>query len=224
MKSLAEATKLQTGSKTEQNIIEFSYKDMKFDVDYKLRLLGNYHPAYKYWIPTRDNKVTPIIAKGFNPETESWDFIDEDPLYKIVVGSKNKLLRLEFYYTINCIDRSDGLVKILPLKSTIFNAIVDLVKNPEYGDPTDPVTGYDILLKKTKTGPKPQNIKYVVTPSRKSSPLTPEEQKLKLYELDKIIRPRDNYIEYINSKSDVLLNAGLDLSFTSNYDEESSPF
>lgn len=170
----------------------------------RFRLIGEIHPAYRYWIPTRDGGIIPVIAKGFNPKTEEWDA--EDPLAKIP-DSESK--RTEMYYTINVIDRDTNKIRILHLKASILKEIAALVRNPDYGDCTDPVNGYDIIITKVRTGPKPQNIKYQVLPSRNNTPLTPEEQKLELYNLPKIFVPRENYIEYIKEKSPILDFANL---------------
>ena len=67
------------------------------------------------------------------------------------------------------VDRSDGKIKLFDLRSTIYSQIVDYASNPEYGNPSDPETGYDVTVKKEKTGPLPQNVKYTCIPARAST-------------------------------------------------------
>ena len=173
------------------------------DEKVRVRLLGEVHPAYRYWIPTREGKQMTVIAKGFNPLTQEWDFIDEDPLYNIPETAKK---RKEMYYTVNCIDRKDGKLKILELKPTILTAIQGLAQNVDYGEPTDVVTGYDITITKKKTGPSVQNVKYEVLASRALTPLTDEEKALELIDLAKQFSPKADYIAYIKGKSPNLDN------------------
>lgn len=179
-------------------------KELKDGESKRFRLLGEVHPCFRYWITTRDGGVMPVIAKGFNPKTEEWD--QDDPLAKIP-DSENK--RTEQFYVINAIDRDTNKVRILPLKPSILKELTALARNPDYGDPTDPVSGYDIIITKIKTGPKPQNVKYQVLPSRNNTPLTQDEQKLELFDLERIYSPRENYVEYIKEKSPILDFANL---------------
>lgn len=166
----------------------------------RLRLLGSVQPAYRHWIPTRDGKSKPIVAAGFNPETQEWD--KEDPIYLI---PDSKIKRTDAFYTINCIDRaSPSKVKVLELKHTIIKALQALENSPDYGDCTDPVTGYDITITKEKTGPNPQNVKYVVLAARKSSPLTEEEKAMTLNDLTVYTKVRPDYLSYIKEISPIL--------------------
>ena len=49
-------------------------------------------------------------------------------------------------------------------------------------------------IKKEKTGPLPQNVKYTVVPARSNSAVTEEEKALELFELDRIYK-RQTYDE-----------------------------
>jgi hypothetical protein len=92
------------------------------------------------------------------------------------------------------IDRSDGKIKLFDLRSTIYSQIVDYATNPDYGNPASGDAGYDITIKKEKTGPLPQNVKYSCLPARNNSPLTDEEKELELFDLSKIYK-RQTYEE-----------------------------
>ena len=62
------------------------------------------------------------------------------------------------------------------------------------GIPAGEADGYDITIKKEKTGPLPQNVKYSCLPARNNSPLTEEEKGLELFDLSKIYK-RQTYEE-----------------------------
>ena len=53
--------------------------------------------------------------------------------------------------------------------------LIQTMKNP-----AGEADGYDITIKKEKTGPLPQNVKYSCLPARNNSPLTEEEKGLEL--------------------------------------------
>lgn len=186
----------------------------------RLRLVGSVQPAYRHWIPTRDGKSKPVVAAGFNPETQEWD--KEDPLYDI---PDSKIKRTESFYTINAIDRANpGKMKVLELKSTVIKALQALENSPDYGDCTDPVTGYDITITKEKTGPNPQNVKYTVLAARKSSPLTEEEKALQLNDLTVYTKVRPDYVSYIKEISPILDFQEDDYGSGSSIDDDDIPF
>ena len=51
-----------------------------------------------------------------------------------------------------------------------------------------------MTIKKEKTGPLPQNVKYTLIPARSNSPLKPAELELELFDLAKIYK-RQTYDE-----------------------------
>jgi hypothetical protein len=59
---------------------------------------------------------------------------------------------------------------------------------------TSPDNGYDVTIRKEKTGPLPQNVKYTVMPSRSTVPLTGAEREIEMYNLDSIFK-RQSYEE-----------------------------
>ena len=87
-----------------------------------------------------------------------------------------------------------GQIKLFDLRSTIYSQIVDYAANPEYGNPADAESGYDLTIKKEKTGPLPQNVKYTTIPARASTALTEDETKLELFDLSRIYK-RQTYDE-----------------------------
>jgi hypothetical protein len=160
--------------------------------DTKLRLIGEVLPRYVYWVVTTEGKKMPVECLRFDRQKETFNDSIKDPMKEI--DEEIYAEKPQFAYVCNVIDRTDGKVKIFDLRSTIYKQIVDYATNPDYGNPADDGAGYDITIKKEKTGPLPQNVKYSVIPARNNSALSETEKKLELFELDKIYK-RQTYEE-----------------------------
>ena len=160
--------------------------------DTKLRLIGDVMPRYCYWVVTKDGKKMPVECLQFDRDTESFNAAIRDPFKEIDADVYAE--KPQFAYVCNVVDRKDNKIKLLDLRSTIYAQIVDYATNPEYGSPADATTGYDLTLKKEKTGPLPQNVKYTVIPARSSKALTDEELSMELFDLAKIFK-RQTYDE-----------------------------
>lgn len=186
-KSWADAKGVQTPDRKEVERI-------KIDTNGKVsvRLIGNVLPRYVYWVVTNEGKRMPQECLEFSRTNEDFNSSDRNPFDEIPENVYND--KPQFSYVCNVIDREDGKIKILDLKRTIYNEILKFAKDPEYGNPADDKTGYNITIEKQKTGPLPQNVKYSCLPARASSPLTEEEKKMDLYELDKMFK-RPTYEE-----------------------------
>ena len=160
--------------------------------DTKVRLIGDVLPRYVYWITTNEGKKMPVECLRFSRATEQFDDTQPDPFKELdeaIFADKP-----QFAYVCNALDRSDGKIKLFDLRSTIYRQIVDYASNPEYGNPADDTTGYDITIKKEKTGPLPQNVKYTCIPARASVALSEVEKGLETYDLDRIYK-RQTYDE-----------------------------
>jgi len=160
--------------------------------DTKVRLIGDVLPRYVYWITTNEGKKMPVECLRFSRNTEQFDDTQPDPFKELdeaIFADKP-----QFAYVCNALDRTDGQIKLFDLRSTIYRQIVDYASNPEYGNPADESSGYDITIKKEKTGPLPQNVKYTCIPARASVALTDEEKELEKYDLDRIYK-RQTYDE-----------------------------
>jgi hypothetical protein len=157
--------------------------------DTRVRLIGGVMPRYCYWVVTKEGRKMPVECLQFDRETETFNNNADDPFKELnedIYADKP-----QFAYVCNVIDRSDGKVKLLDLRSTIYAQIVDYATNADYGSPADEAEGYDITIKKEKTGPLPQNVKYTVIPARGNSPLTEEEKSLELFSLENIFKRPD---------------------------------
>lgn len=177
---------------TLQDIRRVNYKTM---TKAKVRLVGDLAPRYVYWLKNKEGKPIPIECLRFNRTTQQFDDSKPDPVAELPdeVYGGDKGERPQFAYVCNVIDRSDGLVKLLDLKKTIYDKIVSMVKDPDWGNPADPIKGYDITITKNP-GKQAINTTYDVLGSPNKIPLTDEEKKLELYDLDKIVK-RPTYDE-----------------------------
>jgi hypothetical protein len=183
--SWGEAKGVQTSQKKEVERI-------KLDGTVKFRLVGDVLPRYVYWVVTTEGKKFPVECLEFIRDTEKLDPTQKNPFSEIPQEIYKD--KPQFAYVCNVIDRADGKVKLLDLKSTVYKQIIALAQDPEYGNPADPVTGYDISIKKEKTGNLPQNVKYTCTPRPGTKPLTEEEKALQLYDLGVMFK-RPTYLE-----------------------------
>lgn len=159
--------------------------------DTRVRFVGPVLPRYVYWVVTNEGKKYPLECLSFDRETEQFNN-SRDPLKELPEYIYSE--KPQFAYVCNVIDRKDSTIKLLDLKTTIYKQLVDYATNPDYGSPADPSNGYDITIKKEKTGPQPQNVKYTVMPSRNTIPLTPVELEKEIFKLDSIFK-RQTYEE-----------------------------
>jgi len=216
--------KLGAGKKIENNNFGPNMKEHELNLSkacdkgtLRVRLVGEVQPGYRYWVKNIEGKHRTVITPYFDREEETW--LKGDPL------ASYQDARKEFFYTINCIDRSDGQMKILPIKRTIYQYIYSIAQDPEYGDPSDEENGYDLIIGKEKTGPLPINVKYTVLPGRNSTPLTADEKGMELFDLAESYKPlsMEAYTEWV-SKNTFALTANTETTENTPGTEEDIPF
>jgi hypothetical protein len=178
-----------TDTKGKQSTTRREVERVVFGTENKIRLTGDVLPRYVYWVTTNEGKKMPVECLSFDRTKEEMT-TEPDPMKELPPEIYSE--KPQFAYVCNAIEKE--VMKLCDLKSTIYKQIVDYAKNPEYGNPADPVSGYDITIKKEKTGPLPQNVKYSCVPARSSRALTEAEKALVPYDLDKIYK-RQTYAE-----------------------------
>lgn len=119
----------------------------------QVRIIGDILPRYVYWVKGTNNKDIPVECLAFSREEEKFDNKDKD-----VVPEFFPELKCSWNYAVNCIDPKDGKVKVLNLKKKLFEQILSAAD--DLGDPTDYLLGWDLVFKKTKTGPLAFNVSY----------------------------------------------------------------
>ena len=175
-------------TKADKKVIE----RLTLNGDVKVRFIGEVLPRYVYWVITKEGKRMPVECISFDRTNETFNSNAPDPMKELppeIYADKPA-----FAYVCNVLDRSDGRIKLFDIKSTIYKQIVDYARNAEYGNPADLEKGYDITIKKEKTGPLPQNVKYTCVPARTSKALSVDERNLELFEISKMYK-RPTYDE-----------------------------
>jgi hypothetical protein len=137
------------GKAVKKSVEAYEYKDGENTV----RLIGGVLPRYVYWLKGTNNKDIPIECLAFDREKEKFTNTEMDHVPAYFSDKK-----CSWAYSINCIDPKDGKVKALNLKKKLFEQILNAAE--DLGDPTDYDSGWDVVFKRTKTGPLPFNVEY----------------------------------------------------------------
>jgi len=156
-----------TKGKAQKKTIEaFEYKDGENTV----RLIGGVLPRYVYWLKGTNAKDIPVECLAFDRQAEKFNNLEVDHVPSFYPDKK-----CSWAYSVNCIDPGDGKVKVLNLKKKLFEQIINAAE--DLGDPTDFDTGWDVVFRRTKTGPLPFNVEYTLQVLRcKKRSLTPAER------------------------------------------------
>jgi len=139
------------GKAESSKVAAYKYKDG----DNTVRIFGGILPRYIYWTKNAADKDIPIECLSFNRETERFDNAEVDHVRKAFPE-----LRCSWNYTVNCLDLSTKTPCVLHLKKKLFEQILTAAE--DLGDPTDPITGWDIVFKRVKTGPLAFNVEYTL--------------------------------------------------------------
>lgn len=118
----------------------------------KFRMVGDLLPRYCYWKQLKTNSI-PVECLSFNREAEEFTNLEKDWFKEYFPDAK-----CVWSYVIQVIDLKDGKLKLCGLKKKLFDQIQTASR--KLGDPTDPVTGWDVFLNKKKTGPSTMNVEY----------------------------------------------------------------
>lgn len=149
------------------------------DGENTIRLVGGILPRYVYWVKASNGKDIPLECLSFNRETERFDNKEVD-----IVPQHYPDKKCQWCYSMVCIDKADGEIKVIHLKKKLLQEIIDA--QADLGPVTDDNLGWTVVFKKTKTGPLPINVSYNLQVLRcKVSPLT-EEEKQKVAEFGDI--------------------------------------
>lgn len=146
----------------------YTYKEGENTV----RLVGGILPRYIYWLKGTNNKDIPVECLAFDREEEKFNNKEVDHVNEYFPTAK-----CSWSYSVNCLVTVEGVpqVIVLNLKKKLFEQICSAAE--DLGDPTDPVTGWDVVFKRAKTGPLPFNVEYTLSVLRcKKRALTDAEQ------------------------------------------------
>jgi hypothetical protein len=135
------------GAAQKSSINSYTYRDG----DNSLRLVGDILARYVYWIEGKNGKNIPFECLSFDRNEERFNNKERD-----WVREYNPDLKCGWSYAMQCID--NGEVKVVNLKKKLFEQIMTAAE--DLGDPTDPVTGWEVKFKRVKTGPLAYNVEY----------------------------------------------------------------
>jgi len=135
------------GAAVKNRISSYTY----VDGDNTIRLVGDVLARYVYWIEGRNGKNIPFECLAFDRNEEKFNNKEKDWVHEYYPD-----IKCGWSYAMQCID--NGQVKVINLKKKLFEAILTAAE--DLGDPTDPITGWDIKFKRTKTGPQAFNVQY----------------------------------------------------------------
>lgn len=164
---MAIAFKNTKGKAQKSSVESYTYKDG----ENKVRLIGGVLPRYVYWVKGTNNKDIPVECLAFSREKEKFDNLEKDCVPEFYPD-----LKCSWSYAVNCIDPADGKVKVLNLKKKLFESILQTAEDLGM-DPTDYDEGFDIVFRRTKTGPLAFNVSYDLSPLKcKQRALTADER------------------------------------------------
>lgn len=156
----------QKGKAQKSSAPTFQFKDG----DNKFRIVGGILPRYVYWVAGANGKNIPLECLSFNREEEAFTNVEKDWVQETYPD-----LKCSWAYVCQVIDPADGEIKMLNLKKKMWEQICTAAE--DLGDPTDIETGWDVVVKRAKTGPLPYNVEYTLKAlACKSRPLTDEER------------------------------------------------
>lgn len=145
----------------------YSFKDG----EQTIRLFGDVEPRYLYWLK-KDGKDIPIECLSFDRAQERFTNVEKDWVKHYFPD-----IKCSWGYAINGIDLNEKKVVVVNLKKKLFEQIKTAAE--DLGDPTDVETGWDVVFKRTKTGPLAFNVEYTLQVLRcKKRPLSDEEKEL----------------------------------------------
>lgn len=134
------------------------------------RMFGGILPRYVYWLQTRDGNNLPVECLSFDREEERFANAEKDHVSELFPDQ-----RCSWSYLVLGIDPADNSVKAIGLKKKMFEQILTAAE--DLGDPTDPETGWDVYVKRQKTGSSNFNVEYTVQVLKcKPRALTAEEK------------------------------------------------
>jgi len=137
-----------------------------------LRLFGDILPRYIYWVKGKNNKDIPFECLGFDRTKEKFTNKEKD-----YVQERFPELRCGWAYCVMGFSPVDKKPIVVNLKKKLFEEILSAAE--DLGDPTDPDNGYDLVFKRSKTGPNVFNVSYSLQVLKlKKRALTEEERNI----------------------------------------------
>lgn len=144
--------------------------------DNQIRVIA--HPDRPWYVETgyhyivdADNERKSIVCRKLSLGEDSDCFVC-DLVSKLRKGDTTerelaKSIARRYRVFLNVIDRADGQIKVFGTGITVFEQILSLIADSDWGDMTDPKNGYDIVIRKSGSG---FNTEYSVRAKPKRTP------------------------------------------------------
>ena len=142
--------------KTNGKAVKSSYEAYTYkDGENVVRIFGGILPRYVYWLKGTNNKDIPVECLAFDRDLEKFNNKEVDHVPAFFPDKK-----CSWSYSVNCI--AGDKVVVLNLKKKLFEQICSAAEDLGL-DPTDPDSGFDIVFKRSKTGPLAFNVEYTLS-------------------------------------------------------------
>lgn len=159
----------EVAGKAKKGAASYTFKDGENGI----RLFGEVVPRYVYWLKGKNNKDIPLECLSFDRDKEKFTNLEKD-----WVRHYFPELKCSWAYVVQGYDLQEKKPVVINLKKKLFEQILNAASDG-LGDPTDLDTGWDILVRKSKTGPLAFNVEYTLSVLKcKNRKLTDEERAL----------------------------------------------
>lgn len=134
----------------------------------RFRMVGDILPMYVYWKLNNKKKNLPIECLAFDRAEEKFTNIEYDWFRHYFPDAK-----CQWSYAVKAFD-AEGNLCTVNLKKKMFKQIQDAAET--LGDPTHAENGWEVVVKREKTGPANFNVEYTLQVLKcKKLPLTEEQ-------------------------------------------------
>lgn len=134
--------------------------------------------AFYYNIPGQRSLLAPSQFGKNDPVQELINKLREEGTKESYEMAKQLYPKMRIYAPVIVRGEEDKGVQLWAFGKLVYQALLSLIMDEEYGDITDPKTGTDITVTITKS-PGQQWAKTEVLPKRKSSPLSDNKEEVK---------------------------------------------
>lgn len=148
------------------------------DGNNEFRIVGDILPMYVYWGKNTQGQNLPVECLAFDRDQERFTNEERDVFLEYFpLNEKGEDNKPSWAYCCQAINEA-GELCVVQLKKKLFTEQIQTAAET-LGDPTDPVTGWKIRVKRKKTGSLAWNVTYTLDSLKLvKEPLTPEELEL----------------------------------------------
>lgn len=169
---------------------EVEWIDFKDGKDHRVRMVGDFNLMARQWVVTKKGKFFPVWSPKFNPDSETMDLDNPDPMY----DDFNKFPQVLMISNVIDRDLQQGGRDPNPVRGIMVPASVIIptlkkIMNLIQADPADPEKGVDLMITFNPQGAGVQKWSVI---NGAATPLEPHEDpnnsscKFKYYDFEKV--------------------------------------